>query len=60
MIVSLIMGCFYGILFGYLDLEDNIFKNHSFLRQEYFCFPIGILMGGIGGGLNEYFRLTVN
>jgi len=53
------MGCIYGLLFGYMDLEDNIFKEGALIKQEYLCIPIGIFLGGTGGALNEYFRQTV-
>ena len=59
MALSVFMGCIYGLLFGYMDLEDNIFKEGALIRQEYLCFPIGVLVGGVGGSLNEYFRQTV-
>lgn len=59
MVISLVMGFIYGLLFGYMDLEDKFFEKGALRKQEYLCFPIGILLGGLGGGFNEYFRQTV-
>ena len=56
---SLLLGCIYGLLFGFMDLEDNFFEKGALKKQEFLCFPIGVLLGGLAGGLNEYFRQTV-
>ena len=60
MAISILMGCIYGLLFGYMDLEDNILQEGALKKQELLCIPIGILLGGMGGGLNEFFRQTVD
>jgi len=45
------MGVFYGFIFGMMDMEDvnlRLFKNR-FIKEEYYCLPIGIVCGAIIG-----------
>merc|ERR1712232_1094243 len=58
LLVSLAMGLVFGFTFGLLDVEDEQ-KYHirvALMREEHFCYPMGILLGGIAGFGNEYFR----
>ena len=61
MIFSGLMGLFYGFIFGALKIENQSGKGFDelFLKEEYLCIPIGVIIGGITGALNEYFRITV-
>lgn len=49
------MGGIYGLLFGWMDIEDA--KPSSIgvkmLSEERICLVIGIILGGFGGILNE-------
>ena len=52
------MGFCYGCIFGYLDVEDS--KQYKIkvmlLKEESHCWPIGLLIGGFGGLINEVIR----
>ena len=52
------MGFLYGILFGIMDVEDaSIFKMKVVaMKDQKYCYPIGIILGFIGGFLNQYMR----
>lgn len=64
LVMSVIMGTGYGLLFGLLDVGGDVelAKHPASLlskqmgREELFCIPFGIVCGGIGAGLNEYLR----
>ena len=60
-VLSIIMGSIYGLIFGLMDIEDATKLNVRLLllREEKYCFYIGILLGGIGGLANEFFRKNV-
>ena len=55
------MGFSYGIIFGWMDVEDaSMYKLEVYLMQEEsYCWPIGLLLGGVGGVLNEILRQNV-
>jgi len=52
------MGFTYGIIFGWMDVEDSeVYKIEIFLlKEESYCWPIGILIGILGGTCNEILR----
>lgn len=52
------MGGIFGSIFGILDLDDEIAYHVrlALLREQPYCYPIGALLGGIGGFGNEYLR----
>lgn len=56
--LAVIMGFLYGFIFGILDLEDaNLYKLAILaMKEESYCYPIGIILGGIAGFLNEIMR----
>ena len=55
------MGGIYGMLFGWMDIEDsdNGLINIKILQEEKYCLIIGILLGGFGGIVNELIRRNV-
>ena len=55
---AVIMGSLYGFIFGILDLEDaNMYKLAMLaMKDESYCYPIGLLIGGIAGVVNELMR----
>ena len=55
------MGFIYGIIFGWMDVEDAIsYKLEiALLREESYCWPIGIVLGGFCGYINEVLRENV-
>jgi len=57
-ILSLLMGAIYGFIFGSMDIEDaNKFTvKMLLLKEEGYCFYIGIILGAVGGIVNEFFR----
>jgi len=52
------MGIIYGIIFGILDFKYTEFFS-EFHQRIVNSIGIGGLLGGVGGGLNEYFRQIV-
>ena len=45
------MGVLFGLVFGMMDMEDVVltyFRNR-FIKEEYYCLPIGIVCGAIIG-----------
>ncbi|KAF4674545.1 hypothetical protein FOL47_009071 [Perkinsus chesapeaki] len=56
--IALIMGGTFGFIFGVMDVEDEVQYQVrlALLREEHYCYPIGALLGGIGGFGNEYLR----
>merc|ERR1712060_51710 len=55
---SLIMGAVFGLIFGVMDVEDEVSYQIrlALLREERYCYPVGALLGGVVGFLNEYIR----
>ena len=55
------MGSIYGFIFGLMDIEDaNKFTiKMLIMKEEGYCFYIGIILGGIAGFLNEFLRKNV-
>ena len=49
------MGASYGVIFGWMDIEDAQRRKLQFLlmKEESYCWPIGIVFGGIGGFMVE-------
>eukprot|EP01016_Furgasonia_blochmanni_P035211 TRINITY_DN3879_c0_g1_i1.p1 TRINITY_DN3879_c0_g1~~TRINITY_DN3879_c0_g1_i1.p1 ORF type:complete len:275 (+),score=60.37 TRINITY_DN3879_c0_g1_i1:49-825(+) len=57
LLISFAMGSSYGLFFGFMDIEDQIlYMPYKFLQEEYYCLPIGLILGGFGGVYNEYLR----
>ena len=45
------MGVLFGFIFGCMDMEDVVLKyfRNKFIKEEYYCLPIGIICGAITG-----------
>lgn len=58
LIVSLAMGVVFGFTFGLLDVEDEevYHMRVALMREEHYCYPMGILLGAVSGFGNEYYR----
>jgi len=58
LITALIMGGIFGLIFGVMDVEDEVSYQIrlSLLREERFCYPVGAILGGCVGFGNEYLR----
>merc|ERR1711937_448754 len=56
--VSLIMGGIFGLTFGVMDVEDEVTYQIrlALLREERYCYPVGAVLGGVVGFMNEYIR----
>eukprot|EP00913_Durusdinium_trenchii_P031901 g29877.t1 len=52
------MGVVFGFTFGLLDVEDEevYHMRVALMREEHYCYPMGILLGAISGFGNEYYR----
>merc|ERR1712007_396979 len=55
---SLIMGAVFGLIFGVMDVEDEVSYQIrlALLREERYCYPVGAILGGVVGFGNEYIR----
>jgi len=58
LVVSLAMGIVFGFTFGLLDVEDEQVYHIriALMREEHYCYPMGIILGAVAGFGNEYFR----
>merc|ERR1712217_218325 len=58
LVVSLAMGVVFGFMFGLLDLEDErgYHIRMALMREERYCLPMGLILGGLSGFGNEYYR----
>lgn len=45
------MGFLFGIIFGIMDIEDVATRQikQYLMKEENYCIPIGIILGGIAG-----------
>merc|ERR1712008_337041 len=55
---ALVMGGIFGLIFGVMDVEDEVSYQIrlALLREEHYCYPIGAVLGGGVGFANEYQR----
>mmetsp|Transcript_26303 Transcript_26303/g.46580 ORF Transcript_26303/g.46580 Transcript_26303/m.46580 type:complete len:233 (-) Transcript_26303:50-748(-) len=55
---SLVMGGLFGLIFGVMDVEDEVSYQIrlALLREERYCYPVGAILGGLVGFCNEYIR----
>ena len=53
-----IMGLLYGLIFGVMDVEDATMHRLAMLamKDESYCYPIGIFIGFLAGLGNEFLR----
>mmetsp|Transcript_56310 Transcript_56310/g.163321 ORF Transcript_56310/g.163321 Transcript_56310/m.163321 type:complete len:233 (+) Transcript_56310:117-815(+) len=58
LVASLVMGAIFGLIFGVMDVEDEVSYQIrlALLREEHYCYPVGALLGGAIGFANEYIR----
>eukprot|EP00929_Paragymnodinium_shiwhaense_P031650 TRINITY_DN17686_c0_g1_i2.p1 TRINITY_DN17686_c0_g1~~TRINITY_DN17686_c0_g1_i2.p1 ORF type:complete len:233 (-),score=44.14 TRINITY_DN17686_c0_g1_i2:225-923(-) len=58
LITALIMGGIFGLIFGVMDVEDEVSYQIrlALLREERYCYPVGAILGGVVGFMNEYIR----
>lgn len=58
LVVSLAMGIIFGFTFGLLDVEDEqaYHIRVALMREEHYCYPMGIALGALAGFGNEHFR----
>mgnify|MGYP006976778660 CR=1 FL=1 len=56
------MGSIYGLLFGWMDIEDaNAYTiSIKMLKEEKYCLVIGVILGALGGFVNEMIGRNVN
>jgi len=56
---ALIMGGLFGLIFGVMDVEDEVSYQIrlALLREERYCYPVGAILGGVVGFMNEYIRV---
>ena len=61
LVMSCLMGLVFGLIFGIMDMEDvSIFYFKDKLsKEENYCFPIGVLFGGISGFVATYYDNNV-
>ena len=45
------MGMLFGLIFGIMDLEDVAARQikQYLMKEENYCIPIGLILGGIAG-----------
>ncbi len=55
---AIAVGFLYGLIFGILDVEDaNMYRlSLVALKDESYCYPIGIVVGLVAGFLNQMMR----
>merc|ERR1712228_182710 len=58
LLVSLAMGVAFGFTFGFLDVEDEQVYHIrvALMREEHFCYPMGVALGCAAGFGNEWLR----
>lgn len=58
LVVSLAMGVVFGFTFGLLDVEDEQMYHIrvALMREEHYCYPMGVVLGALAGFGNEHFR----
>merc|ERR1712136_23327 len=58
LMVSVAMGVVFGFTFGLLDVEDEHLYHIrvALMREEHYCYPMGVILGAFAGFGNEYFR----
>ncbi len=55
---AIVMGFLYGLIFGFMDLEDaNLYRLSVLaMKEESYCYPIGIVLGCVAGVANAFIR----
>jgi len=57
-VTAVSMGFLFGLVFGYLDVEDEKLSQMivALQRERSICYPIGALLGGIAATVNQFMR----
>ncbi len=50
------MGAIFGIMFGTIDVENDDPSHTKFFHNLYYSLPVGAIIGGALGCINEYIR----
>ena len=52
------MGIAFGLIFGLMDVEDASLYHLRLvlLKEENYCYPIGLILGAVAGWANEQMR----
>lgn len=53
---ALTMGAVFGLLFGLTDVENDDAHHTNLMRNAILSIPLGVLLGGIFGALNQFWR----
>eukprot|EP00744_Colponema_vietnamica_P007451 GILI01010725.1.p1 GENE.GILI01010725.1~~GILI01010725.1.p1 ORF type:complete len:252 (+),score=74.27 GILI01010725.1:155-910(+) len=58
LITAIIMGAIFGFIFGLMDIEDvSLYQLRlALMKEEHYCYPIGAVVGGLSGFVNEWLR----
>jgi len=54
-VTSLFMGSLFGLLFGLVDVENDV-KNEKLKLCTIYSIPLGVGIGALFGVINEYYR----
>ena len=48
----------FGLIFGLMDVEDEHFYHLrlALMKEEHYCYPIGLIFGAVAGWANEKMR----
>jgi hypothetical protein len=57
----MIMGSFFGFIFGFTDAEDTpaYLAKLTLFKEEHYCYPIGLSLGLCTGYINQYLKERV-
>ena len=60
-VISLVTGAIYGLIFGCMNVAsaDHFIAQLVLLKEEKYCLVIGIMLGAMGGMINELARKNV-
>lgn len=55
------MGMLFGLIFGFMDVEDQDLYDFrlALINEESYCYPIGLVIGGVCGAANEYLNKDI-
>lgn len=58
MLSTVTMGACFGFIFGWMNVEESqgAAVRFALLKEERYCYPIGLILGFLAGAANEYLR----